>query len=150
MKNYLFAALMLSQILTIWIFAQKQLKLVDGQNGKLSGYVNGEVETLPKAILFDFRNEESFLAPQKIKGAEADAVLKYVFGASYKTAADASVDQRIYGEFTKPDVRETLYFIRGGLIEEQENLSRGEVGLLSYIAVFEGSTPFLQSRVAAY
>jgi hypothetical protein len=107
-------------------------------------------QSLQKTILFDFRNEETFPAQQKIKDAEADAVLKYVFGENYKTVADASVDQRIYGAFTKPDVKETLYFIRGGLIEEQENLSRGKSELLSHIAVFDGTTPVLQAKVAAY
>lgn len=102
-------------------------------------------------ILFDFRNEDASPKPQKIEGAEAEAVLKYVFGANHRTTAkDAGVDQRISGAFTKPNAKETLYFVRGGTEAEQQTLARGEISLLSYIVIFDGTTPILKTKLAAF
>jgi hypothetical protein len=103
-----------------------------------------------KATLFDFRSEANIPERQKIPAAEADTVLKNVFGEDYKNVADAAVYQKLYGAFTKPNVKETLYFISGGLNEEQQNLSRGESEMLSYIAVLEGFKLVFQGKVAAY
>lgn len=105
-----------------------------------------------KEVLFDFRTEESFPKQQKIASAEADAILKYVFhGAGYRTTAkDASVDQRFSGAFSQPNAQETLYFVRGGTVQEQETLSRGEINLLGYLVIYDKTTPVAKIKVAAY
>ena len=108
-------------------------------------------KTRNREVLFDFRTEEGFPKQQKIEGAEADAVLKYVFGANYRTGSKStSVDQRIYGAFSKPNDKETLYFVRGGTVEDERTLARGDISLLGYIVVFDKTEPVLSLKVSAY
>ena len=120
-------------------------------NKELNATSNANSKTQKKEILFDFRNEGSFPKQQKIVGAEANAVLKYVFGSNYRrAAANASVEQRMYGAFSKPNVKETLYFIRGGSDEDERGLVRFELNLLGYIVIFDKTTPVLYIKVTAY
>lgn len=119
---------------------------------KESNAAGDDLKNRKMEILFDFRNEDaSSQKPQKIEVAEADAVLKYVFGASYRAVAkDAAVDQRISGAFTKRDAKETLYFVRGGTEAEQQTMARGEISLLSYVVIFDQTTPILKTKIAAF
>lgn len=102
-----------------------------------------------KAVLFDYTKETGAPKLDKIPKAEENVVLKYLFGANYKRDADARVERRISGAFTNPNVEETLYFVRGGLIEETEDAARFESQSIAYLAVYDGTTPMSKIKLSA-
>lgn len=105
--------------------------------------------SLQKAVLFDYTKETGASMLDKIPKAEENVVLKYLFGANYKRDADARVERRISGAFTKPNAKETLYFARGGLIDETEEMPRFESNSIGYLAVYDGTTPISKIKLSA-
>jgi hypothetical protein len=106
-------------------------------------------ESRQKAVLFDYTKETGAPKLDKIPKAEENVVLKYLFGANYKRDTDAKVERRISGAFTKPNVKETLYFVRGGLIDETEDVARFESQSAGYLAVYDGTTPISKIKLSA-
>jgi hypothetical protein len=106
-------------------------------------------ESRQKAVLFDYTKETGAPKFDKIPKAEENVVLQYLFGANYKRDANAKIERRISGAFTKPNVKETLYFVRGGLIDETEDMARFESQSVGYLTVYDGTTPISKIRLFA-
>lgn len=103
-----------------------------------------------KKILWDFRKVNNHKA-QNFSKAETDAVLKYLVGENWDK--DLAITSRVSGAFTKPDVKETLYFVSGCKDESGKFVSNSTCGHVGWdsaglIAVYDGTTPIMKIEEA--
>ena len=101
-----------------------------------------------KEILWDFR-KVSDDKPQEFSKAETGAVLKYLLGETWDK--DLEITSRVSGSFTKPNVKETLYFVTGCDDETGKFVSNstcGHVGwdTAGWIAIYDGTTPVVKIK----
>lgn len=102
-----------------------------------------------KQILWDFR-KDSALDSQKISKAETSAVLKYLFGDEANQKIE--IRNRVSGAFTKPNAKETLYYLSGCEDDDSKqfttdcpHVSWDSVG---WLAIYDGTTPVLKINEA--
>jgi len=109
--------------------------------------VSVESAAKQKEVLMDSRKSD-YGKPQQFSKAETDTVLKYVLGED-KWDSELGITNRVSGAFTKPNAKETLYFVTGCKDESGKFVSNstcGHVGWNSagWIAVYDGTTPILK------
>ena len=103
-----------------------------------------------KEVLWDFRKADSGKS-QNFPKAETDAVLKYLVGE--KRDKDLEITSRVSGAFTKPNVKETLYFVTGCKDKNDKFVSNSTCGHVGWdsaglIAVYDGTTPLMKIEQA--
>src|ERR1041385_7881681 len=102
-----------------------------------------------KQVLWDFRSNHDPETP-KFSKAETSAVVKYLFGEN--ASPDLEIRSRVSGSFTKPNAKETLYFLSGCKDEESgkfvtdcPHVSWNTEG---WIAIYDGTTPVVKINEA--
>lgn len=103
-----------------------------------------------KEVLWDFRKSDN-ASLQNFSEAETDAVVKYLFGE--QTGSKIELRNRLQGAFTKPNAKETLYYLTGCNDESNANQFTTDCPHVSWdsvgwIAVFDGTTPVLKINEA--
>jgi len=127
----------------------KQVKPKNAEN-KPPEIQSAENKTVSeKEILWDFRKDDNFKSPTFSK-EETAAVVKYLFGD--QATGKIEIRNRLSGSFTKPNAKETLYYLSGCRDEESKqftidcpHVSWDSVG---WIAIFDGTTPILKINEA--
>jgi len=109
---------------------------------------SGTGATQKAEMLWDFRKIDDSKAPDFPK-AETAAVLKYLVGDSPDSSLE--ITSRVAGAFTKPNAKETLYFVTGCKDEAGKFVSNATCGHVAWntagwIAVFDGTTPVLKTE----
>ena len=99
-------------------------------------------------ILWDFRKDD-LSKPETFSKLETDAVFKYLFG---ETDPKLEIRSRISGAFTKPNVKETLYYLTGCKDEETgkftAHCAHVDWDSDGWIAIYEGTNPVLKINEA--
>ncbi len=100
------------------------------------------VKMAEKEVLWDFRQIDNS-KPQTFHKAETEAVAKYLFG---ETNSKIEITNRFQGAFTKPNAKETLYYLSGCKDENNDNQFTTDCPHSSWssegrIAIFDGTTP---------
>ena len=103
-------------------------------------------------ILWDFRehSNDADERPQEFSTAETDAVMDYLFGK--KRAPDLEITTRVTGSFTKPNAKETLYYV-GGCDDGEgfkaiTNCSHASSWNSGWLAIYDGTTPIRKIKAA--
>lgn len=95
-----------------------------------------------KETLWDFRKEDDFRVPEFSK-AETDAVVKYLFGD--RASGKIEIRNRLTGAFTKPNTKETLYYLSGCKDETSGQFTTDcphvSWDTQGWIAIYDGTTP---------
>lgn len=104
-----------------------------------------------KKVLRDYRNDSDDIKPQNISEAETAAVMKYLLGDTWDK--ELMITSRIQGAFTKPNAKETLYFITGCKDDDEtfiSNATCGHVGwnTAGWIVIYDGTTPIMKIEEA--
>lgn len=99
-----------------------------------------------REVLWDFRKLDAG-KPETFPKTETDAVLKYLLGEKWDPALE--ITSRVSGAFTKPNAKETLYFVTGckdqsGNFVSNEACGHAGWNTAGWIAVFDGTTPILK------
>lgn len=122
---------------------------VSAANSKTNKTMKSETSAnQTKVILWDFRKGEN-IGPS-IPKAESRLVMKYLFGDKWDQ--ELAVTGRVSGSFTKPNAKQTLYYV-GGCDEDEEFKSTSNCAHVNWwnagwIAVYEGTTPVAKVKAA--
>jgi hypothetical protein len=119
-----------------------------GEDAKSGSNSNSE-EIQKKEILWDFRKTDNGKIPNFPK-AETKAVFTFLFGDKWDN--ELAISSRFSGSFTKPNAKETLYYV-GGCEEEAGFQSTVNCAHVSWwnagrIAVYDGTTPVMKLETA--
>ena len=129
----------------------EQTKSANADNKQAENKSAEDKKPAEKEVLWDFKKADNS-KPQTFPKAETDAVLKYLLDTD-TWDKDLAITSRVQGAFTKPNAKETLYYVSGCKDESGKfvsNATCGHVGWDSaaWIAVFDGTTPVLKIEKA--
>ena len=119
------------------------------QNQKVSA---NSQETKPtsnqqKEILWDFRKTKESKTLEFSK-AETKTVFTFLFGNKWDN--NLSISSRVSGSFTKPNAKETLYYVsgcdEGDGFQSNENCAHATWGNAGRIAIYDGTTPVMKAE----
>lgn len=126
----------------------EQAKESNAENKKSEDNSAETKKIAEKQVLYDFRKPDNS-KPQTFSNAETDAVVKYLFG---ETTSKIEIRNRLQGAFTKPNAKETLYYLTGCKDETSTQFTTDcpHVSWDSegWIAIFDGTTPVLKIEEA--
>lgn len=123
----------------------EQAKPANADNKTLANKADENKPAAKSEVLWDFRKDDFSKSPTFSK-SETEAVVKYLFGEG--ASAKIEIRDRISGAFTKPNAKETLYYLTGCEDETSgqfttdcPHVSWDSVG---WIAIYDGTTPVLK------
>jgi len=100
-------------------------------------------------ILWDFRKDD-FRKGETISKSETDAVVKYLFGE--QANPKLRINSRVSGSFTKPNAKETLYYLSGCEDETSGQFTTDcphfSGNTEGWIAIYDGTTPVMKINEA--
>lgn len=156
-RHYFLAAILLIAGMAFGAGCSSQMKTkvesVNAENPNTSKNVEpasaNQSAKQTRQVLWDFKKQIADEQPT-FSAAETRAVLKYLFGD--RQSPNLEITSRVSGSFTKPNAKETLYFISGCMDEETKLFTTDcphvAWNTAGWIAIYDGQTPVLKIEEA--